>query len=390
MKFQWIRLDEKGSVGECHQFDTERSAYALKLDCHDENDRMSSSERKLSLVSLERVAVDSTIKNSSGQELVSYSDIALAQLKSYNDKRRWFQDTCSQLSLESDGRVGCMRLNICREHVLEDSMEAVMSLSRKDFRKVFRIDFIGEPGLGDGPDHSYHANLMEWFESVTEKVFSDVGLWHTNATNPMRLQINPESGKTRPEDHLIYFRFIGRVIGKALFDSRALEFEGTWPIKSRLAKHLYKHMLGFPVMFNDLKDIDEGCYNTLDRLKDMGADAKTAGFDFTNMDNDTLGVKQMLELIPGRGNVDTTEENLLENIEACLKYFLFEQYEVQLNELLLGFFDVIPQPLLTIFDSEELEAMMCGGALPDQEPSRSHATTSHCTNCNCSNCTDKL
>jgi E3 ubiquitin-protein ligase NEDD4 len=31
-----------------------------------------------------------------------------------------------------------------------------------------------------------------------------------------------------------------------------------------------------------------------------------------------------------------------------------------MNELLLGFFDVIPEPLLTIFDFQELELLMCG------------------------------
>jgi E3 ubiquitin-protein ligase NEDD4 len=32
----------------------------------------------------------------------------------------------------------------------------------------------------------------------------------------------------------------------------------------------------------------------------------------------------------------------------------------RLKELLLGFFDVIPEPLLTIFDFQELELLMCG------------------------------
>jgi E3 ubiquitin-protein ligase NEDD4 len=35
----------------------------------------------------------------------------------------------------------------------------------------------------------------------------------------------------------------------------------------------------------------------------------------------------------------------------------------QLTELLLGFFDVMEEPLLTLFDFQELELLMCG--LPD-------------------------
>ena len=32
----------------------------------------------------------------------------------------------------------------------------------------------------------------------------------------------------------------------------------------------------------------------------------------------------------------------------------------QVKELLLGFYDVIPEPLLTVFDFQELELLMCG------------------------------
>jgi HECT-domain (ubiquitin-transferase) len=40
--------------------------------------------------------------------------------------------------------------------------------------------------------------------------------------------------------------------------------------------------------------------------------------------------------------------------------FVREKVKPQLAELLLGFFDVIPEPLLTIFNFQELELLMCG------------------------------
>ena len=39
---------------------------------------------------------------------------------------------------------------------------------------------------------------------------------------------------------------------------------------------------------------------------------------------------------------------------------MMDRIKPQLNELLLGFFDVIPEPLLTVFDFQELELLMCG------------------------------
>lgn len=347
MKFQWTRFDEQGNVDERTRFNVDRSAYVLKLDFLDDNDRMR--QGAVSLVTPEKGVVDSKIKGANGADLVSYSDIATAQMKSYDDKIQWFQDTCAQLCVEWN--EGHMRMNVRREYLLSDSMEAVMSLSRKDLRKVWRFEFIGEAGIDAG------GLAREWFELVTEEVFDpDMGLWQTSATNQMCMQINPASEISCPEDHLIYFRFIGRVMGKAMFDRQL--------VKGHMVKHLYKHILGWPVMFNDLKDIDEEYYNSLKGLKDMGSDVEYVMADFT-VTEETLGIKQVIELVPGGADIDVDQDNLPEYIEACLKYRLLGRYEAQVNELLLGFFDVIPEPLLTIFDFQELELLMCG--LPEIE-----------------------
>ena len=400
MKFQWTRFDTDGNVDTRHRFDTERSAYVRKLDWEADDDRMR--KGRVSLVTPDKGVVDSKIKSANGTDLVTFQDIATAQNKNYEDKIQWFQDTCAQLCVEWN--EGHMRMNVRRDYLLSDSMEAVMSLSRKDLRKVWRFEFIGEAGIDAG------GLAREWFELVTEEVFDpDMGLWQNSATNQMCMQINPASGEFRfcsvclfvvgcvwgvftlvycclfrlifqlthtrlhiiyplfislspcasphlveiscPDDHLIYFRFIGRVMGKAMFDRQL--------VKGHMVKHLYKHILGWPIMFNDLKDIDEEYYNSLKGLKDMGADVEYCCIDFTVME-ETLGVKQTVELVPDGENIDVTQENLPEYIEACLKYRLLGRYEAQLNELLLGFFDVIPEPLLTIFDFQELELLMCG------------------------------
>jgi hypothetical protein len=187
MKFQWTRLNEIGiPVDERTRFEADQSAYVLKLDYLDDNDRLR--RGACSLVTPERGVVDSKIKSTTGSDLVSYSDIATAQVKGYDDKIQWFQDTCAQLC--EDWNKGHMRINVRREYLLGDSMEAVMSLSRKDLRKVWRFEFIGEAGIDAG------GLAREWFELVTDEVFDpDMGLWQTSATNQMCLQINPASGE---------------------------------------------------------------------------------------------------------------------------------------------------------------------------------------------------
>jgi len=348
MKFQWTRLDERGNVDQRKRFDMDRSAYVLKLEYSD-NDRSRLRPGRVSFVTPEKGTVASSIKCSNGNELASYSDIASAQMKCYSEKITWFRETCNRLRVGWD--EGYIKMNIRRDHLVVDSMHAVLKLPREDLRKGWRFHFVGESGLDVG------GLKTEWFEVVTKEMFNpDRGLWQSSATNQMCMQINPASEMCCPDEHLLCFRFIGRVMGKALLDGEL--------VRGHMVKHLYKHILGWPVMFSDLEDIDEECFERLKGLKDMGADVEYVGVDFT-FTEDLLGMKETVELIEGGADVELKEDNLPEYLEARLRHHLLGRYEAQVNELLLGFYDVLPEPLLTIFDFQELELLMCG--LPEIE-----------------------
>jgi len=344
MKFQWARFDERGNVDVRKRFDVDRSAYVLKLD-YLNSDHIRGG--RVSLVTPEKGVVDSSIRGADGSELASYSDIANAQMKSYNDKIDWFQSTCSRLAV-TDGKI---MMKIRRDYLMCDSIQAVMSLSREELRKKWIFHFIGEDGLDVG------GLTREWFELVSKAMFDpNMGLWQMSETNQMCMRINPASAICCPEDHLVCFRFIGRVLGRALFDGQL--------VNGHMVKYLYKHLLRWPVMFSDLRDQDEGYFNSLKQLNDMGADVRHVGVDFTATE-ELLGLNRTVDLIPGGAGIEVTEDNLPEYIESCLRYRLLGRCEAQLNELLLGFYDVLPEPLLAIFDFQELELLMCG--LPEIE-----------------------
>ena len=83
-----------------------------------------------------------------------------------------------------------MRMRIRRQYLLGDSVDAVMSLSRRDLRKLWRFEFIGEEGIDAG------GLAREWFELVCREIFDpDTGLWTSSATNQMSMTINPASGE---------------------------------------------------------------------------------------------------------------------------------------------------------------------------------------------------
>ena len=55
-------------------------------------------------------------------------------------------------------------------------------------------------------------------------------------------------------------------------------------INGHLAKHLYKHILGWPIQFKDLESVDGEYYNSLKQMQTMvasGMDLSDLGVDFT-------------------------------------------------------------------------------------------------------------
>lgn len=63
------------------------------------------------------------------------------------------------------------------------------------------------------------------------------------------------------EEHLRYFHFCGRLLGKALFDRQI--------VNAHLVQCLYKHLLAWPVLVGDLEALDADVHQNLIKLLDL-------------------------------------------------------------------------------------------------------------------------
>ncbi len=345
MKFMWIRMDKDGEVMSSDgAFNVDTSAFVRHLSYLEGNDpRMRTG--KLSILPASKHAVDSVIKDAEGTNVVDYAEIAEVQKKNFDDKVSWLLKSCKSLGVPWD--EGHMRICVRRDNLLTDSIAAVMSLGREDMRKIWRFEFMGEEGIDAG------GLAKEWFLLVTKAIFdADSGLWLSSEGNQMLMRINPASEVSCPEDHLIYFRFLGRVLGKALFEGQI--------VSGHMVQYLYKYLLGWPITFDDLESVDQDIFENLKKLLAMNKDEiEYMCLDFTAT-QDLLGEAVQVSLIPNGEDKAVDGENLSEYLEVYFKYLMLERIKPQVTELLLGFYDVIPEPLLTPFDYQEIELMMCG------------------------------
>src|SRR5260221_14542911 len=94
----------------------------------------------------------------------------------------------------------------------------------------------------------------EWFFLLSHEIFNpSYGLFEYSAHDNYTLQINPNSSIN--PDHLSYFKFIGRVLGLAIFHRRFLD--------AYFVPSFYKMILGKHVTITDLQSIAPELHRSL-------------------------------------------------------------------------------------------------------------------------------
>lgn len=66
------------------------------------------------------------------------------------------------------------------------------------------------------------------------------------------------------------------------------------------------------------------------------------------------------ELKPNGGNILVTDDNKAEYLQLKLRDRMLDSIKPQLEHFLRGFYEVIPGDLLSVFDYQELDLLMCG------------------------------
>jgi E3 ubiquitin-protein ligase NEDD4 len=174
------------------------------------------------------------------------------------------------------------------------------------------------------------------------------GLFEYSATDNYTLQINPNSGLCN-EDHLSYFKFIGRVAGMAVYHGKLLD--------GFFIRPFYKMMLGKHIELKDMESVDTEYYSSL--LKHKENDPNELELTF-QVDEETFGRMVTRELKPGGAKIPVTDENKDEYIQLVIQWRFVSRVQQQMDNFLAGFNELVPLNLIKIFDEGELELLLCG------------------------------
>lgn len=250
---------------------------------------------------------------------------------------------------------GQCHVKIRRGAIFEDSYAEIMRQSATDLKKRLMIKFDGEDGL------DYGGLSREFFFLLSHEMFNPFYcLFEYSAHDNYTLQINPHSG-INPE-HLNYFKFIGRVVGLAIFHRRFLD--------SFFIGAFYKMMLRKKVQIQDMEGVDEEYHKNLTwTLENDITDVLDQTF---SIDDEQFGETKTVDLKPGGSEIQVTNENKKEYVELVTEWKIQKRVEEQFNAFITGFNELIPADLVNVFDERELELLIGGIADIDVDDWKKH------------------
>ncbi|GAA5906785.1 E3 ubiquitin-protein ligase TOM1 [Sporobolomyces salmoneus] len=275
----------------------------------------------------------------------------------FENKRSFFFSRLHDRNQRQRGHYGTINLNVRRAHVFEDSFHVLQRKSGDEIKYgKLNVKFHHEEGVDAG------GVTREWFGVLARQMFNpDYALFQPQAADALTYQPNKSSSVN--EEHLAYFRFVGRIIGKALHDQRILE--------AYFSRSVYKHMLGKPVDHRDLESIDPEYFKSLTWMLENDIEGV---FELNfSVERDEFGVVEVIDLIPNGRNIPVTNENKAEYIRLVADQRLSIEIKDQMDALLKGLYEVVPKDLMQIFTERELELLISG--LPEVDPDEWRANT---------------
>ena len=278
----------------------------------------------------------------------------------FENKRKYFFAQLKALRSDETGRRtrNVIHLHLQRANVFEDSFHQLRVRSSVEMRGRMQINFQGEEGIDAG------GVTREWYMVLSREIFNPNYALFTCAADGATFQPNEHSHVNN--NHLDYFKFVGRVIGKAICDEQLMD--------AHFTRSFYKHMLGIPIDYIDIEAIEPDYYKSLKMILETPLDVLGLDLDFS-AENTVFGKTEVIDLIPNGRNIPVTDANKFEYVQLISYHRTTHAIRLQIESFLDGFYELVPPALITIFSPTELELLICG--LPDVDLDDLYANTDY-------------
>lgn len=282
--------------------------------------------------------------------------------------------------------LGRHTARIRRGRVFEDAMRQLWQLG-SGLKEPIQVTFEDEFGMQEaGIDGG--GVTKEFLDSVTTEAFTHTELFVTNSKNayyPNPTLIDrirhmyagdPEETQAAVETTLKEYEFLGRVIGKCMYEGILVDivFAGFFLLKWAAANDTpgggnsatsASTTGGYRANINDLRELDEELYQGMLSLKNYTGDIQNdLALDFTITDPVNIPGEPtrtiIRPLIPNGEHTPVTNENRPLYISYVARHRLVRQPYPQTRAFLRGLGSIIDPSWLSMFNQLELQRLVGG------------------------------
>ncbi|KAK2955555.1 hypothetical protein BLNAU_9411 [Blattamonas nauphoetae] len=262
----------------------------------------------------------------------------------------------SKTIMNSRARPKSIRLEIHRETCFQDTFQILKDRKTEDWFCQFTVQFKNEEGQDAG------GVLKEFFIVVSQQLYGKAGLFQPCENQAL---MEPSRTFSGPTDELKEkYVFAGRLIGKALIENHLVDIH--------LSRPVLKQILRQPLSLLDLTGCEPSLLSSLTYMLQMD-DFESVGMTFQIEEETETGLHPV-DLIPNGADVPVTNENAEQFIQLWAEHKMTTSIAWQLEAFTSGLSSIAPINLLTIFDSFELEMLMCGMPNIDTVDLKAHVT----------------
>jgi HECT-domain (ubiquitin-transferase) len=181
-------------------------------------------------------------------------------------------------------------VQVARDRVFDESYAQLKHLTAERWKGQMGVEFVDEQGIDEG------GLTKEWFILISQEIFNPDRALFLQSNAGTTYYPNPMS--SIQHEHISLFKFIGRIVGKALYEQQLLD--------CYFVKALYKIILGMPLTYHDVEDFDNDVYRNLKWCLDNSVEGLGLTFSETQ---DFFGETKEIEIIPGGKDIEVTDEN---------------------------------------------------------------------------------
>ncbi|XP_006143890.1 ubiquitin-protein ligase E3C [Tupaia chinensis] len=248
-----------------------------------------------------------------------------------------------------------INVTIRRNYIYEDAYDKLSPENEPDLKKRIRVHLLNAHGLDEaGIDGG--GIFREFLNELLKSGFNpNQGLFKT--TNEGLLYPNPAAQMLVGDSFARHYYFLGRVLGKALYENMLVELP--------FAGFFLSKLLGTSadVDIHHLASLDPEVYKNLLFLKSYEDDVEELGLNFTVVNND-LGEAQVVELKFGGKDIPVTSANRIAYIHLVADYRLNKQIRQHCLAFRQGLANVVNLEWLRMFDQQEIQVLISGAQVP--------------------------